>query len=330
MAAIYAGIDEAGYGPLLGPLTVSMAVFHVEGWQPGDPPVDLWDRLGRAVGRTASDAPARIPIADSKKLKLPNAGARHPLLHLERGVLAMLDWLSDVPPSTDDELLNRIGTRWPDQPWYAGPCEPLPIAGDRTARPLDANMLRAAGAGGGGGRVRPLAIRCAIIDECAFNRTLAEHGSKSIVAQRVVSRFIDEALERWSAPDAPPLRIAVDRQSGRTNYEACLREARPGARIVDAARAENISRYALAGSGLGDAAVRFETEAETRHMPVALASMTAKLVRELAMRRFNRYWSARVPELKPTAGYYADARRWLRDAEAVITEAERTALVRLA
>jgi hypothetical protein len=60
--------------------------------------------------------------------------------------------------------------------------------------------------------------------------------------------------------------------------------------------------------------VIFEVEAEARHFPVALASMTAKLVRELAMMRFNRYWSGRMAELKPTAGYRNDAHRWLDDA----------------
>lgn len=60
--------------------------------------------------------------------------------------------------------------------------------------------------------------------------------------------------------------------------------------------------------------VIFEVDADSRHFPVALASMTAKLVRELAMMRFNRYWGDRLAEIKPTAGYRTDARRWLEDA----------------
>jgi hypothetical protein len=66
--------------------------------------------------------------------------------------------------------------------------------------------------------------------------------------------------------------------------------------------------------------VIFEVEAEERHFPVALASMTAKLVRELAMLRFNRYWSGRMAELKPTAGYRNDAWRFLDDIAAVIPQ----------
>ena len=33
---------------------------------------------------------------------------------------------------------------------------------------------------------------------------------------------------------------------------------------------------------------------------------------------FNEYFHERAPELKPTAGYTTDARRWLRDAEPLL------------
>jgi hypothetical protein len=41
--------------------------------------------------------------------------------------------------------------------------------------------------------------------------------------------------------------------------------------------------------------------------------MVSKYVRELFLRRFNRYWQAQQPGLRPTAGYVQDARRFLRD-----------------
>ena len=52
------------------------------------------------------------------------------------------------------------------------------------------------------------------------------------------------------------------------------------------------------------------TKRLTRWLPVALASMTAKYHRELAMRAFNHFWCERVPDLKPTAGYPLDAKRF--------------------
>jgi hypothetical protein len=50
-----------------------------------------------------------------------------------------------------------------------------------------------------------------------------------------------------------------------------------------------------------------------RFMPTALASMTAKYLRELSMQAFNEFWRAFVPELKPTAGYYRDAWRFKKE-----------------
>ena len=47
---------------------------------------------------------------------------------------------------------------------------------------------------------------------------------------------------------------------------------------------------------------------------MALASVYSKYLRELFMHVFNGYWSGQQPGLEPTAGYYTDAQRWLKDA----------------
>jgi ribonuclease HII len=52
---------------------------------------------------------------------------------------------------------------------------------------------------------------------------------------------------------------------------------------------------------------------ETHSMPVALASMFSKYVRELYMEIFNRWWKPHAPHVKRTAGYAADAKRWLKE-----------------
>ena len=43
---------------------------------------------------------------------------------------------------------------------------------------------------------------------------------------------------------------------------------------------------------------------------LALASIVSKTVRERWMDRFNAHWIARIPDLRPTAGYPLDARRF--------------------
>ena len=65
----YAGIDEAGYGPMLGPLCVATSVFRVDEATPEDGPPDLWSRLEEVVGSRPRDPRRRIAVADSKRLK---------------------------------------------------------------------------------------------------------------------------------------------------------------------------------------------------------------------------------------------------------------------
>jgi len=111
--------------------------------------------------------------------------------------------------------------------------------------------------------------------------------------------------------------VVIDRQGGRVRYASALEEALPGASVRTAIETERVSRYEVEGDGRR-MIVQFEVEADGAHFPVALASMIAKLVRELAMERFNAYWSARAPELKPTAGYGTDGRLWIEDARRLI------------
>ena len=63
--------------------------------------------------------------------------------------------------------------------------------------------------------------------------------------------------------------------------------------------------------------VEFSVGGEAR-APVALASMTAKYLRELSMRAFNKFWTGRCPGLAATAGYPVDAVRWRREAAAAV------------
>ena len=60
--------------------------------------------------------------------------------------------------------------------------------------------------------------------------------------------------------------------------------------------------------------LEFRARGEEASFPTALASCLAKYAREVTMGAFNRYFEKRDPELRPTAGYTTDGRRWLKDA----------------
>lgn len=309
-AIVYAGIDEAGYGPMLGPLCVAASAFAIDGHDPGDGAPDLWERLESAVCRGARDAQRRIAVDDSKRLKGANDARAHPLRHLERGVLSFAGGPERLPD--DDALLSLLGSAAPDRDWYATPIE-LPVAHDAGSLRIDAARLRRALEAEG---VRMLALRCRVVDAGALNDGLDRAGTKAAVSFEAVARLAEEV--RRLRPDAHP-RIVIDRQGGRTHYLGELRTAWPEASIRIVAESSEVSRYRLELPE-GPITLTFTPGAESRHLPVALASMTAKYVRELMMTRLNRYFGSRLPSLRPTAGYVADGRRWLRDAEPLLRD----------
>jgi len=334
-ALIYAGIDEAGYGPMLGPLCVGASVFRVRDWRPGAPAPDLWRALDPVVCKDPprSRRVTRIAINDSKRLK----GAQGPgdvrsLAHLERAVLCALACAGHEAP-TDDALLRALGAELGDAPWYGVAPTPLPLNGDAPSLALLANEL---GAAMRRAHVECLSVRVHALPERAFNDRCDAHGSKAAVSFGLVADAMREAWEAWgeeaAAADPGGVRIVVDRQGGRSSYAGALRRVFPGAVVETLEESARVSRYHVAEGGAQGraraATVIVQPEAESAHLPVALASMAAKLAREIAMMRFNAHWIERKPGLAPTAGYVADARRWLHDAADAITADERRMLVR--
>ena len=323
---LLAGIDEAGYGPTLGPLCVGMSVFRIHNWKRGDPAPDLWQLLSKAVCKKPSDAKGRIPIADSKQLKLSNdSKTRHPLIHLERGILSFLRWL-DHTPTTDADLFQLLGAELHDTaPWYSG--DPIAIPLGQTAGELSivsAKLLAAMESAG----IELVSLHTHIIPEPEFNQIVQRTGSKAEATAAAFGHHLRRLAANSDAHSS--IRLVCDQLGGRTTYEGLIARELVGSEVTALTESGDRSRYNVRrGHESEDFIIQFMPEAESAHLPVALASMVAKLTRELAMHRFNRYWCGRHPELKPTAGYATDARRWLNEMRDFLDPKDRKELVRL-
>ncbi len=324
---VYAGIDEAGYGPMLGPLCVGLIALECAGERTEVP--DLWDVCAHAVCRRPRDAGTiRIAIDDSKALKLPNScKTRDPLAHLERGVLACLAASHAGIIQSDVALANALSIRTSGLDWYAGSPIELPVSTTREHLSLLASRLNASL---NDQQLKFSMIRCACADERVFNTLLAQHGSKASASFCVVARLINELCDQYANTDDATIKLVVDRQGARRSYADTLTRSISPRGLVILEQSDRASVYEIETKHGQTLRILFRSKAESEHFPVALASMTAKLVRELMMRRFNRYWCDRITELRPTAGYVTDARRWLRDTSPHISDLDREVLIRKA
>jgi ribonuclease HII len=200
----------------------------------------------------------------------------------------------------------------------------MPLANDSGRLQIDASRLRRAFQESG---IACTALRCEALGAADFNRRVDETRNKSSVNMHLVVQQIEAIWSRFPT-DQP--RVVIDRQGGREAYRHDLQIAWPDASIRIVTESARLSRYALSLPGRGTLNLIFTAEAESTHLPVALASMVAKYTRELLMGRMNRYFLARQPGLRATAGYVEDARRYLQDIEPLLDEAriERGDLVR--
>ena len=313
------GIDEAGYGPLLGPLVVSAVAFDVpvavmqELDDPAQGP-NLWAMLKSCLVKKPSRRNARLAVADSKVLYNSGDGEQG-LKLLERAALTFLAQNGHQPATLRDllcivcpEVCDQLGT----YPWY-GPGDlalPVHCSSDDlgTQRNALAAAMKRAGVTFRGAWVQ-------VLPEGHFNQFVQRTRNKSTVlfmqAARLMQRIADDLGPR-------PLRIWCDRQGGRVGYRESLMTSFPDAPLDVLEESPERSGYRLRHAR-GPWAVRFVMKGESSHLPIALASIYSKYIRELFMICFNRYWCAQIPQLRPTAGYYKDGQRFLADIEPFIT-----------
>ncbi len=302
------GTDEAGYGPNLGPLVVTATVWRVANGLDHD---GLANRLRDCV---VSEAPSqddsRLCIADSKSVYKP----RGPLTHLERSSLVALGCTgSDLPARWSEvwsafESARQLETNessLSSAPWYAAYDERLPIDADaedivQTIAVMRESLRRA--------DVDLRQIQSAVVPAAAFNQRLDEDENKSTCLSQVTLRLVASILHRL-----PTSRVIVccDKHGGRNKYAPLLQRLFPETLVEVHGESRSLSRYRL-GPAAGRVEFLFQAKGDQFSPPAALASMVSKYLRELAMRAFNAYWCDQLSDLKPTAGYPLDARRFRR------------------
>jgi ribonuclease HII len=294
------GTDEAGYGPNLGPLVITATV-----WQLADHDlerVDLYQQLAPAVDRQLDCGDDRIAIADSKRLFRPGGS----LSALERGVLSTLRVSAGELPLRWRRLWQLLCPGALDEmaglPWYQEYDGPFPREVSATCVEQLATRLQSLLDDCG---VRLILMRATALFPAQFNRLVEQYDSKGLVLSQTTLNLICDILSGL-APES--VNIVCDKHGGRDHYAGLLqpRFADRLVRVAHEGRAESL--YDV-GTAERPVRISFRAKGEA-FLPSALASMVSKYLRELSMAAFNTFWQQHVQDLKPTAGYPMDARRF--------------------
>jgi ribonuclease HII len=294
------GIDEAGLGPVLGPLVLAAAGFS------GPTGKDPYRLLGKVVSRRG--ARSKMRVADSKKVY----AGRRCFADLERTALTFLSVARGSIPRNVAELLaaTRLAPgSLPDCPWYRDLSAPLPREATREEIELLAHRLEKTMDAAG---VRCVLMEVRPVEVGEWNRLLAETDNKSTAHLRCAFELVSAA-----AAVAKTGHLVVDHCGGRMRYALPLQEIFPAQTVRIVQERTSCSVYEV---GCGDDCLRitFLEKAEDHAFTVALASCLAKYVRELMVERINAWFLERMPALKETAGYHTDGMRFLGDVGSVI------------
>lgn len=348
------GIDEAGYGPILGPFVMTAVAIGRPGALRAKEPWKLLEKVtDRARGRKKSaDSQQWFVIADSKQV---HRGSNR-LAELEFHTLPVLwPWLGS--DWRFPALLERLSVSGLPQDmalacYRAALTLPMCHGVDEIMRRAEVWRERLNRAG-----LVFDAPRIFVLLPPTINALIARHGTKAVLPWLGWR----ELLSAWNAilarhALAETCEVWCDRLGGRQYYAGLLCESLTGwqlqhyletprqCRYVFTAEAETLAdgssqavsqqgrrpcrrgrerpapiRRSDAGksaaSGERQWTVVVTPEAETRSFAVALASMISKYIREVFMHHFNSYWQEQIPGLRATAGYPRDGERFLREIE---------------
>ena len=299
--AILVGIDEAGFGPLLGPLVVSSSTFSLPHHLLKS---DLWEILRRSLSNRRKRLAGRLLIADSKKAFSKSLGMKH----LQRTVLASLKCLGKEP-ATLGELMGILCPgcleRLNDYPWYEGAgSRPLSV-NDADINIASSVMVEDLTSNG----MKLLDLKSCCLDVAYYNQMVAAMKNKANVLFSVTSRLIKRAYDHFSEDD---LHIIVDRQGGRIRYRKNLQRLFDDLALRILHESPATSSYELQANHRR-MRVHFVVGADGRFLPVSLASMVCKYLRELQISNINRYFTGFSGDLRPTAGYWKDGLRFIEE-----------------
>jgi ribonuclease HII len=274
------GVDENGLGPVLGPLVATSVTLEMP-------------RYERSALRARG---LSLGLTDSKE-----AGGFGQMRFAESVALALLALpQGGAAPVTADAVLDRVFANGrsrlraccPDDPTAAQCWEvdlPLPIFGGdpEVGQEVIERLV-------GRSNLRILDVRSRVACAGVLNAERAAGKHKFDVD----FDLFEELIAAVHVLHGAPLLAICGMIGGIRDYAPRFARFNPD-RVQHVAGRRGQRRYAVEGVG----EIRFEIDADMRHLPVALASIVGKYVREICMRRIGEFYRRSDPELTLASGY---------------------------
>jgi len=356
MPTLVIGIDEAGYGPNLGPLVIAATAW----WLDSDKaPIDQATSeipyaermhdclLPEFLPRPFRSLRPHVPLGDSKAIYQGHDG----VVSVEIGVRYWLRFAGKQDLRFDDliaDIALPSSKRLKAIPWYdselisSGAAKS--IASDEKMREFWAfdsfiedcdRKIDSIG-------IRFLGLATDIIDEPEFNLRTDRYDNKSTLlsmasidlANQLLEQILPKVAKLLPSKDSSfEIQVYCDKHGGRNRYQGVLEEVLTNQSFTvlqeGADRSDYMAMYesdSLASTTSQHIPMHWSFLAKgDKLVPIGLASMAAKWFREELMARLNRFWQSHLPRLAATAGYPVDAKRF---ADAIQTTADELKLDR--
>jgi ribonuclease HII len=330
------GTDEAGYGSFLGPLVISATLWRFDEidfavFSKGEIDSNIFSRAIESA-----DA-AGITIGDSKKLY--HSGGS--LVKLASAVLASVASFG-VSIGTDSELFAAVAGMDVLPSMYSFPelslqkiiqqndtspaspqTESYSNNSPNSETPSCPHVNTAASTNYNATSTKPIAlpvlvspafsrgvfldVKSNVVFPIEYNKLLEKYGSKGELLSHLTFDLVMKILDVVPSDSDEAICVFCDKHGGRNYYTNLLIEYFPDKLPSVITQSNEYSIYQIDKKQF-----RFKAKGESE-LPIALASMFSKLLRELAMNRFNSFWQSHIKNIKPTAGYPVDAKRFLND-----------------